>query len=195
MNVSIKMLVLSAVLAITSLAIPFSETNMVWVNDASYSFLIQVALPHLGIAVSSIIGGYAGALFLSSSKDQTLNQFAGINGIIATAMLICGVYVSEPIYVFIYSLVCPPLIGIGVLQLSEYLPLRKRGVTFTLIFLLLLLSIALLCIGITSRDWIMIIDFGTSFRVLFGALMGGLAANLTQQWKLNTPPKNPISQA
>ena len=189
MNVSIKMLTLSTVLAIISLAIPYSGTNMVWVNGASYSFLTQVALPHLGIAVSSIIGGYAGALFLSSSKDKTLNQLAGIYGIIATAMLIGGMYVNEPIYVFIYSLICPPLIGIGVSKLSEHMPLKKRGVTFTLIFLLLLPSIALLCIGITSRDWIMIIDFGTGFRVLFGALMGGLAANLTTAVEVEHEPE------
>lgn len=178
MNVNIKMMVISVALAIISLAIPYSGNNIAWVNDADYSFLTQVALPHLGITISSIIGGYNGALYLSITKDQTLDQLAGIYGIVATLMLISGLYVSEPVYVFIYSLTCPPLVGIGTLKLSEYMPLRKRGVTFTLITLLLIPSIALLCIGITSRDWIMIIDFGTGLRVLFGALMGGLAANI-----------------
>lgn len=181
MIASLKLLALSAVLAVTSLAIPFSGTNMTWVNDAGYSFLTQVALPHLGIAVSSIIGGYAGALYLSSTKDQTLDKLAGIYGIIATAMLIGGLYVSDPVYVFIYSLACPPLIGTGVLKLSEHLPLRKRGVAFTLITLLLLPSIALLCVGINSVDWVMVIDFGTGLRVLFGALIGGLAAQTNLQ--------------
>lgn len=178
MTASLKLLVLSTCLAIAALAIPLSGNNMVWVNDAGYSFLTQVALAHLGIAVSSIIGGYAGTLYLSSTKDQTLEQLAGIYGIIATAMLIGGLYVSDPVYVFIYSLGGPPLVGIGVLKLSEHLPLRKRGVAFTLIALLLLPSIALLCLGINSVDWVMIIDFGTGLRVLFGALIGGLAANI-----------------
>ncbi len=39
-----KMLGFSSFLAIVSLAIPLSGTNMAWVNDADYSFLTQVAL-------------------------------------------------------------------------------------------------------------------------------------------------------
>lgn len=39
MIASIKMLGISAFLAIVSLAIPLSGTNMAWVNDADYSFL------------------------------------------------------------------------------------------------------------------------------------------------------------
>lgn len=179
MIAAMKILGFSVFLAFVSLAIPFSGTNMVWINDADYSFLIQVALPHVGIATSSIIGGYAGVLYLKNSENQTLHQIAGIYSGVAIAMLISGLFIIDRVYIFMYSLACPPLIGFGVVKLAEHLPLiKKRGVTFTLIGLLMLPSLALVCIGISSVDWIMVIDFGTGLRVLFGALMGGFAANI-----------------
>ncbi|WP_312778379.1 hypothetical protein [Pseudescherichia sp.] len=82
--------------------------------------------------------------------------------------------------IFLYTLACPPLVGFGIVKLAAHIPLiKKRGLTFVLLGLLMLPSIALVCIGINSIDWVMIIDFGTGLRVLIGALMGGLAANLT----------------
>jgi len=179
MTRSIKMLALSACLAIVSVAIPFSGLNRAWVTDANYSFFLQVALPHLGIAVSSIIGGYAGGLFLCRSKDKNLHDLALTMSVIAIAILASGMFISNGPYVLMYSLICPPLVGFGVMKLSERFPLiRKRGVAISLIVLLLLTSITLLFIGINSTDWVMIIDFGTGFRVLFGALIGGLAVNI-----------------
>lgn len=178
MNTNLKLLTFSSILAIISLGIPFSMENVIWVKDAGYSFLIQVALPHLGIAVSSVISGYAGGLYLNSIKDQTLDELALLFGAIATGMLISGFYFITPEYVFTYSLVCPPLIGIAMLKLSEYLPLQRRGVALTLIGLLIIPSFALICIGITSLDWVMIVDFGTGLRVLLGAMIGGLAATM-----------------
>lgn len=190
MTASMKMLGFSSFLAIVSLAIPFSGTNMAWVNDADYSFLTQVALPHLGIAASSILGGYAGVLYLRSSENQTLHQIAGIYSGVAVIMLVSGLFIIDRMYVFLYSLACPPLVGFGVVKLAEHLPsFKKRGVTFTLIGLLMVPSIALLCIGISSVDWVMVIDFGTGIRVLFGALMGGLAANLTPTVEVEHKPE------
>jgi hypothetical protein len=182
MIAAMKILGFSVFLAFVSLAIPFSGTNMVWVNDADYSFLTQVALPHLGITTSSVIGGYAGVLYLRSSENQTLHQIAGIYSGVAIIMLISGLLIIDRMYVFMYSLACPPLVGFGVEKLAEHLPsFKKRGVTFTLIGLLIVPSIALLCIGINSVDWVMVIDFGTGLRVLFGALIGGLAAKTNLQ--------------
>lgn len=175
----IKLLALSACLAILSLAVPFSGLNRAWVSDADYNFFLQVALPHLGIVVSSIIGGYAGVLLLSTSKDKSLQEMAVTLSAIAVALLIGGLFINTGPYVFMYSLVCPTLVGFGVLRLSERLPLiRNRGASYSLTALLLLPSIALICVGINSSDWVMIFDFGTGFRVLFAALIGGLAANI-----------------
>lgn len=182
MTRSMKMLALSTCLAIVSLAVPFSGINMVRVSDVEYSFFLQVALPHLGIAVSSIIGGYAGVLFLSSSNDQSLHDLAVTMSAIAVALLIGGMFISNGPYVLMYSLVCPSLVGFGLMKLSERLSfIRKRGVMFLLIAFLLLPSIALIFVGIDSTDWVMIIDFGTGFRVLLGALIGGFAANIKQE--------------
>lgn len=190
MAISMKILGFSSFLAILSLAIPFSGPDIAWVNDADYSFLTQVALPHLGIAASSIIGGYAGVLYLRSSGNQTLHQIAGIYSGIAVIMLVGGLFIIDIVYVFLYSLACPPLVGFGVVKLAEHLPsIKKRVVTFMLIGLLMLPSIALLCIGINSVDWVMVIDFGTGFRVLFGALIGGLAANLTPAEEVEHRPQ------
>lgn len=182
MHTSIKMLILSALLAIPSLAFPLSGTNIVWVDDASFSFMLQVAFPHLGIAVSSLVGGYAGAQFLRHSREQSLHNLAEALLIIAIVMLIGGLFIGNvryAIYVFAYSLLCPPMIGLGIMKLSERVQsLTRRRVSLTLIVVMLLLSISLLCTGITSTDWIMIVDFGTSLRVLFGAMIGGFVATL-----------------
>ncbi|EQC2670859.1 hypothetical protein ACY3SZ_001548 [Yersinia enterocolitica] len=179
MKNSLISLSLAICIAIISLIVPFSGLNRAWVSDADYSFLLQVALPHLGIAVSSIIGGYAGVLFLRSSRDKSQHDLAVTMSVFAVALLIGGLFISNGPYVLMYSLVCPPLVGFGVMKLSEHLLLlRKRGTLLSLIALLLLPSIALLCVGIDSTDWVMIFDFGTGFRVLFGALIGGLVANI-----------------
>ncbi|MFS2221018.1 hypothetical protein [Pantoea sp. B65] len=179
MTRSIKMLALAACIAIVSLAIPFSGLNRAWISDVDYSFFLQVALPRLGIAVSSIIGGYAGVLFLSHSQDKNLHELAVTMSVIDIALLIGGLFISDAPYVLMYSLVCPPLVGFGVMKLSERVSfIRKRAVMVSLIALLLLPSIALLSVGIQSTDWVMIFDFGTGFRVLFGALIGGLVANI-----------------
>jgi len=173
------MLAIAACLTIVSLAVPFSGLNRVWVSDVDYSFFLQVALPRLGIAVSSIIGGYAGVLFLGSSNDQSLHDFAVTMSSIAVALLIGGMFISNGPYVLMYSLVCPPLVGFGLMKLSERLSfIRKRGVIFSVIALLLLPSIALLSVGINSTDWVMVFDFGTGVRVVFGSLSGGMAAKL-----------------
>ena len=176
---------LAICIAIVSIIVPFSGLNRAWVSDADYSFLLQVALPHLGIAVSSIIGGYAGVLFLRSSHDKNLHDLAVTMSVFAVALLIGGLFIDDSPYVLMYSLICPPLVGFGVMKLSERLSfIRKRGVVVSLIALLLLPSIALLCVGIDSTDWVMIFDFGTGFRVLFGALIGGLAGILKNDHEL-----------
>lgn len=187
MTASMKILGLSAFLAIVSLAIPFIGHSVVWAGDADYSFLLQVAPVHLGIAVSSIIGGYAGALHLHSSQEKTLHELAIPMSFIAIAVLIGGCFTFNQTYIFMYVLACPPLVGFGIMQLSEWSFIKKRGVTLTLIVLLLLPSIALFFIGVTSQGLMMVVDLGTGFRVLFGALIGGLALNLRRDWKLNPP--------
>ncbi|EPT7033178.1 hypothetical protein ACVR2T_002946 [Cronobacter malonaticus] len=175
----IKMLGISAFLAIPSLAIPFSGTNMAWVNDAGYSFFLQVALPHLGVAASSVIGSYAGVLFLRRFKDKNLHELAVPVSVIAIVVLISGFYIADYLIIFLYTLACPPLIGAGVMKLSERLGLMtKPRIVLGLIALLILPSIALVCVGISSTDWVMIIDLGTGLRVMFGALIGGLVAHL-----------------
>lgn len=182
MTTSIKMLALSACLAIVSLAVSLSGSNLIRVSDINHSFLLQIALPHLGIAVSSVIGGFGGALLLNSARDKSLHEVALPLSFIALGLLIGGLFIINGPYVLMYSLVCPPLIGFGVIRLSELLPfIRKRGIVLTLIALLLIPNVALLCTGITSTDWVMVIDFGTGFRVLFGALTGGLAVNIMQK--------------
>lgn len=177
MTGSLKLLILSTCVAVAALAIPLSNNNLVWVTDAGYSFLLQVALPHLGIAISGVIGGYAGVLILRDSKDNSLDQLALPIGIIGMTLLIGGLFINALTYVVMYTLVCPPLIGIGLMKLAGYLPiLKNRGVGITLIAILLLPSIALLCIGINATDWVIVIDLGTGFRLLFAALIGGFSA-------------------
>ncbi|SEQ12544.1 hypothetical protein SAMN05216522_101273 [Rosenbergiella nectarea] len=182
MTTSIKMLAFSACLTIVSLAVSLSRSNLLWVSDINYSFLLQVALPHLGIAVSSVIGGFGGALLLNRARDKSLYEVALPLSFVALGLLIGGLFIINGPYVLMYTLVCPPLIGFGAIRLSELLPfIRKRGINLTLIVLLLLPNIALFCVGMTSTDWVMVIDFGTGFRVLFGALTGGLAVNIMQK--------------
>lgn len=179
MTPSIKTLTLSACLAIISIAVPISGLDRAWVSDIDYSFFLQIALPRLGIAVSSIIGGYGGVLFLRNSNDENLHELAVTMSVIAIALLIGGLFINNGLYVLMYSLVCPPLVGFGIMKLSERLPLIvKRRAMLSLMMVLLLPSVALVCVGINSTDWVMIFDFGTGFRVLFGALIGGLAANI-----------------
>lgn len=189
MTGSLKLLILSTCMAVAALAIPLSNNNLVWVTEADYNFLLQVALPHLGIAVSGVIGGYAGALLLRDSEDKSLNKLALPIGIIGITLLIGGWFINNLIYVVMCSLVCPPVVGIGMMKLAEYLPvLRNRGVRFILIVILLLPSIALLCIGISSTDWVIVIDLGTGLRLLFGALIGGLSALANTQINGKTLP-------
>lgn len=173
------MLALSTCLAIVSLAVSLTGSNLIRVSDINYSFLLQVALPHLGIAVSSVIGGFGGALLLNRARDKSLHEVALPLSFIALGLLIGGLFITNGPYVLMYSLVCPPLIGFGIIRLSGLLPfIRKRGIVLTLIALLLIPNVALLCTSITSTDWVMVIDFATGFRVLFGALAGSIAANL-----------------
>lgn len=74
-------------------------------------------------------------------------------------LLIGGLFIINGVYVFMYSLVCPPLIGFGIMRLSQLLPfIRKRGVVLTIIALMLIPNVALLCVGITSKDWVMVMD-------------------------------------
>lgn len=174
MTSSIQMLVLSAILAIVSLTIPTYGTNLLWVADPGYSFLLQVALPRIGIAISSIIGGYAGVKLFQISRDDDLKNLAIPLAMVAIALLIGGLFIEVTIYVYMYTLICPTLIGLGIAKLSNGDWIRKPGIILGFIAGLFIAGIILVAVGITSRDWIMVIDLGTGMRVLSASMIGAL---------------------
>lgn len=80
---------------------------------------------------------------------------------------------SYSIYVYMYSLICPSLIGLGIACLEKK-AIKKRNIVFGLTIILAILSFLLLTVGITSDNWIMIIDTGNGLRVLLAAIIVGL---------------------
>lgn len=171
------MLGLSTLLAIISLTIPIYGTNMVWVTDADFSFLIQIALPRIGIVISSVISGYAGVTLFQKSQDMELKSLSILLASLAVALLIGGMFIGGSTfsaYVYMYTMICPALIGLGSAKLASIYPVKKGWLVVGLVVVLTIFSIILLISGITSRDWIMIIDLSTGMRVLSASLIGAL---------------------
>lgn len=177
MNATLKMFGLSTLLAIISLTIPICGKNLVWITDADFSFLLQVSLPRVGIIVSSILGGYAGVTLFKKSQDVELKNFSIPLASIAIALLFGGLFMGGDAfsaYVYMYTLICPALIGLGSAKLASIYPMKKGLLVVGLVVILTIFSIILLISGITSRDWIIIIDLGTGMRVLSASLIGAL---------------------
>ncbi|QDY42997.1 hypothetical protein D8B20_14405 [Candidatus Pantoea soli] len=173
MTTGIKFLIMSIIISILSLTYPLNVTNLIWINDQGYSFLFQVVFPRLGLVCGGIIGGYAGTMIILQNKNQELNNIAIPSSLIAVALLILALFKggsNYSVFVYMYSVICPVFIGFGI---ARCLHLKTKGLMLAMIIALGIGSLALLIVGATSRDFIIIIDLITSMRVLLAACIGG----------------------